>query len=269
MSLPSISSFSRDPLDRATHALLPPALLLAAAWMAVASGLDERMADAFYNASLHGFPARLSGALEIVGHRLAKSAVLAGWLLLLAASLAAPRVARLAPYRALLWATVAAMAAGPLVVTVLKTQTAHHCPWDLKRYGGPADAARGWFVRAVDAGRCFPSGHAAAGASLLALHFAARAAGRPRLARWTLALALLASTAFGLVRMAQGAHFLSHNLWSVAIDWLAAALVFGLFEPIASRGGAWSRGDRRHRGAAAGRGCNGPVGPVVAADAER
>lgn len=38
--------------------------------------------------------------------------------------------------------------------------------------------------------------------------------------------ALVAGSLFSVVRMAQGAHFLSHNLWSAAIDWWVAALVF-------------------------------------------
>lgn len=208
------------------HDFLPPILLASAAWIALAAGLDERLADAAFDATLRDFPARQSLAIELLGHRLAKSAVLACWLLLVAAAIVAPRMQPLARRRVLLWTTVVAMAAGPAIVVSLKGMTAHHCPWDLKRYGGLADVTHAWFVRAAEAGRCFPSGHAAGGFSLLALYFAARAARKPRLARVALAVALAAGLGFAAVRMAQGAHFLSHNLWAAAIDWTAAALVF-------------------------------------------
>ena len=104
--------------------------------------------------------------------------------------------------------------------------SAFHCPWDLKSFGGFADYGSGWFVSPVQAGRCFPSGHAAGGFSLVALMFAGIAADHTRLRTIGLVAALCAGTAFSVVRIAQGAHFLSHNLWSAAIDWCAAALVF-------------------------------------------
>ena len=97
---------------------------------------------------------------------------------------------------------------------------------DLKRFGGYADFASSWFVSAADVGCCFPSGHAAAGFSLIALAFAGLAMGNRKLRSAGLTAALFAGSAFSVVRIAQGAHFLSHNLWSAAIDWCAAALVF-------------------------------------------
>ena len=225
----------------AAHDFVPPLLLVLAAWLAAALGLDARIADAFYDTTLQGFPARSVVALDLIGHRLAKSAVVAVWLMLFAAALAARWVPALARHRPLLWTAVVAMAAGPLIVVALKGMTTHPCPWDLKRYGGLSEAARDWFVSRAQAGRCFPSGHAAGGGSLVALYFGARAADRPRLARQALWVALAAATVFGAVRMAQGAHFLSHNLWAFAVDWFAAALVFRLAAGL--RAGAQDRSD--------------------------
>jgi hypothetical protein len=39
------------------------------------------------------------------------------------------------------------------------------------------------------------------------------------------AIALTTGIVFSLVRVVQGAHFLSHALWAASIDWLCAALV--------------------------------------------
>ena len=211
------------------HALLIPAALVLAALALHLSGLDERIAESLFDPALNQFPAHNWPSLELIGHRLAKSAVVVLWILLLAGAVAAFWVQRLARYRMVLWATVLAMAAGPAVVSVLKNVNAIHCPWDLKRFGGTADAATAWFVASSDAGRCFPGGHAAGGFCLAALFFAGTVSGHERLARVSLALALGAGLAFSAVRVIQGAHFVSHNLWSAAIDWAAAALVFAVF----------------------------------------
>ena len=64
------------------------------------------------------------------------------------------------------------------------------------------------------------------GFALIALYFLGRALGRPRIARIGLTGAIVVGFALSAVRVAQGAHFISHNLWAAAIDWFAAALVF-------------------------------------------
>lgn len=215
--------------DRAflvAHALLIPGALALAAITAQASGLDERIAAAFFDPATGAFAARGWPALELLGHRVAKSAIWAVWLALVGAALVAPVAPRLTCEPRVLWLTVVAMALGPVIVVGLKDLNAYHCPWDLKRFGGFADVATAWFVPPVDAGHCFPSGHAAGGFSLVALGFAGRASGNRRLQTAGLVAALAAGTAFSAVRVVQGAHFLSHNLWSAAIDWWAAALVF-------------------------------------------
>ena len=208
------------------HALLIPVGLALAAAAARSTGIDEHVSALFFDAAAHTFPARSSTALELAGHRLAKSAIVALWMMLFAAALAASMIGRLQRYQALLWTLLIAMALGPAIVAILKDINSFHCPWDLKRFGGSADFSSSWFVPSAQAGRCFPSGHAAGGFSLIALMFAGIAEGRTRLRTFGLIAALCAGAAFSMVRIAQGAHFLSHNLSSAAIDWCAAALAF-------------------------------------------
>lgn len=195
------------------------------------SGLDHWLARAAYDPVLRAFPARASGALELIGHRLAKSAVWIAWFVMLATSIASHRVATLAPWRRLLWATTVAMASGPAIVSLLKMVTVPRCPWDLTEFGGHAAAASGWLVRSTEAGRCFPGGHASGGFSLLALYFAGVALGDTRLRRAGLIAGLTAGIVFSAVRMAQGAHFLSHNLWSAFVVWTMALVIFELALP--------------------------------------
>ena len=211
--------------------LLVAVLLATIAWGADSSGLDQLLANAAYDPVLQAFPARGSNLLQLVGHRLAKSAVWIVWCLLLATSIASLRVAALARWRHVLWATTAAMAAGPAVVTLLKLVTAQRCPWDLVEFGGHAAFRSGWLVSRAEAGRCFPGGHAAGGFSLVSIYFAGVALAAARLRAAGLLAGVGAGVAFSAVRMVQGAHFLSHNLWSAFVVWTVAALIFALLLP--------------------------------------
>jgi membrane-associated PAP2 superfamily phosphatase len=198
------------------------------AWLSAVSGVDHALAAAAFDPATRSFPARDWVWLELVGHRLAKYAVWVVWGMLLAAAIASYRVPSLAPRRRALWAAAAAMAAGPAIVGALKAVTGPRCPWDLREFGGAAGEALVLFTGTADAGRCFPSGHASGGFSLLALYFAGLALGDARIRRIGLWSGLVAGGAFSLVQMVRGAHFLSHNLWSAVVDWLAAALVFAI-----------------------------------------
>jgi membrane-associated PAP2 superfamily phosphatase len=202
--------------------------LALAGWMAGASGLDAAIAQALFDPAMADFPAHRSAVLETVGHHLAKSAVWIVWFVLVGAAIASHRVERLAPARRALWAAVIAMALGPATVATLKLFTGPRCPWDLVEFGGHGRQVAEWFVGRAEAGHCFPAGHAAGGFSLIALHFAGLATGDARLRRTGLWAGIACGIAFGAVRMVQGAHFLSHNLWAAAVVWAVAAAVFAI-----------------------------------------
>ena len=205
--------------------LLPLAFAAAAAALR-ASGLDAELTRAAFDARSGHFLVGTDGWPELVGHRIGRSLVLAGWLLLLAGAIAARWVPALASHRRLLWTTVLAMALGPTVVTLLKDINTHACPWNLQDFGGSGADGAEWFVDRASAGRCFPGGHAAGGFCLAALAFAGEVAGHGGLRRWGLAAGLAVGAAFSGLRVAQGAHFMSHNLWSAAVVLGAAAIVF-------------------------------------------
>ena len=212
------------------HLLLVPGALALAAWLAQHSGLDRALTAVFYDAASARFPAHASRTLELLGHRLAKDFVTVVWLGLLALALGShvglPRRPAWLADRSILWSAVVGMALGPAIVVGLKGLNSYHCPWDLAEFGGAAAFSSRWFVAATEVGHCFPGGHAAGGFSLVALYFMAHAMEKPRLARALLLLAVATGIAFSAIRMAQGAHFLSHNLWAAAICWFSAALVF-------------------------------------------
>lgn len=107
-----------------------------------------------------------------------------------------------------------------LAVSVLKHTISMECPWDLSRYGGAAN-----FVGLLDkrpasmaASACFPAGHASAGYAWISLYFFF-AAIKPEW-RWKgLAFGLAMGGIFGVGQQLRGAHFLSHDLWTVMICW--------------------------------------------------
>lgn len=229
-SSPSLSSAAGPrppgPAFWAGHAVIVPlACVLLAHWLR-ASGWDDRLSAWWFDPVTQRFTARGWPLLELLGHRVAKSVLLVLWGLGLVAALAAPWVPALSRHRRLLWTTVLAMGLGPALVALLKDINTHPCPWDMKAFGGTADYSARWFVSRAEAGRCFPSGHAAGGFSLVALVFAGRALALPRLERWALLATVLVGLAFALVRTVQGAHFVSHSLWAAAVDWWVALAVF-------------------------------------------
>jgi membrane-associated PAP2 superfamily phosphatase len=209
------------------HVALIPAALGLLGWLASTSGIDRTISNFFYDPAVAHFPAHDNFWLDLFGHRIAKAAI---WIVAICVLVAAVGAKRVWPAgagtRRALWIALFAMALGPTLVFLLKQTTGHHCPWDLTAYGGFANATFDWFVAPIDAGHCFPSGHASAGYSLVALAFLGKALDRPRFACGALIATVVVGTAFSAVRVVQGAHFVSHNVWAAAIDWCAAALVF-------------------------------------------
>lgn len=225
-----ISDGARGPgcaqVDVRTHVVLVPAILALAAILAHRSGFDHAVTNWFFDEATRAFPARRSAILELVGHRWANGAIVCLFLSLVTCATLANWLQPLRRYRRLLFTTAVAMSVGPMMVVALKSITAARCPWALAQYGGQALAPDFWFATPMNAGECFPGGHAAGGFALVALFFAGKVSGNRVLERSGLLAAVAAGTAFSVVRMSQGAHFLSHNLWSAALDWCLAATVF-------------------------------------------
>lgn len=120
----------------------------------------------------------------------------------------------------------------PVLMSILKSLTGIDCPWSIDQFGGTKPYETLWQALSTPGGtgRCFPAGHSAGGFVLFAWASAFGVFGRP----WRDRLALIGVVLgglMGLTRMAQGAHFLSHILWSA---WFAVlftmllAAIFGL-----------------------------------------
>ncbi len=123
----------------------------------------------------------------------------------------------------------------PLMVTLIKNANTMVCPWNLQIYGGKllAEPAFAW-VGSASAGKCFPGGHASIGFSLLAFYFAFKD-GFPRVARSGLCLGVVFGLWLGWVQVMRGAHFVSHNLWTVWVVWVGLLLMYRIYPPVAPR----------------------------------
>ncbi len=183
--------------------------------------LDFALSDLFYQPGV-GFSGGHSAFLEDFLHDRAKQGVIVIGVLAIAGLLSSWLYRPWAALRRPFGYLVLAMALSTAIVNPVKTLTGVHCPWSLTQYGGEETYSPLLGERApvVDkAGRCWPGGHASSGFTLFALYFVLRDR-KPRLARAALLFALSLGTLFSVGRVMQGAHFLSHNVWTALFDWM-------------------------------------------------
>jgi len=209
------------------HIVAGTLLLALLAVAAQRSGLDMAIARALYDPGGAQFPLRHAPWLEWLGHRLLVALPVATALAALAGALASYRHEAWRPARGALWALVLACLAGQVIIMQLKHHTAMPRPYNLDLFGGDTPWPSGWWASSRSgAGNALPSAHAGAGYALLTLYFAGRALGDGRWRWWGLAAGVAAGLTCSLVRILQGAHFLSQTLWSATVMWLVASLVF-------------------------------------------
>lgn len=234
------------------QALMLLAIGAAMLWLFQATDLDRQIAHLFFDAQQGLFPLRRTWLFEDFLHRSVKQAsylVVAGALYL--CHLGYRGAIRWLPPRNALLAALG-MLLIPAGVALLKQLISRHCPWDIVDFGGYAPYLHLLDAPPADikAGVCFPAGHASAGFLWVVWGVALRPAGRG-IARLALVAGVLLGALLGAGRMAQGAHFLSHTLWSLWFAWalslaLAAALRAELGFGVTSAGATPSRrSDRR------------------------
>lgn len=192
--------------------------------------LDLHLEALFYSPQLGDFPLRRHWFFEQVMHHGLKQACYA--LLIFATGVCLIGVWGKFEWlpRRDAWLALIGMLAIPASIALLKQLTHRHCPWDVIDFGGYAPYV-GLLTTPPDGiarGMCFPAGHAGGGLAWIIWAIVLRES-LPRLARLILIGSLALGTAMGLARMAQGAHFLSHTLWSVWWAWALSLLLAGAF----------------------------------------
>ncbi len=194
------------------------------------TSLDLQVERLFYDPALADFPLRHHWFFAVVMHHGMKQLSIA--LLFPAAALCLLAMRGkfdwLPPRNALL--ALAGMLLIPLTTALLKQLTNRHCPWDVIDFGGyaPYIGLLATTAQDIAPGMCFPAGHAASGLAWIVWALAL-AHGMKSISRVILAFSLAFGLAMGLARMAQGAHFLSHVLWSAWWAWALSLMLARLF----------------------------------------
>lgn len=127
---------------------------------------------------------------------------------------------------------LSAAIAGPLIVGAGKQITHIYTPWDLTLFSGTMPYIRLFdpVPNGLPIGEAFPSGHASGGFAFFSLYFAFRHLGSP-LRIYGLLFGLFLGLIFGIGQQIRGAHFPSHDLYSMVICWYAAMIFYYFFFP--------------------------------------
>lgn len=210
--------------------LAAPMLLVAVLLITEHTGIDLAVSGWFFDAGAHEFPLRHAFLLETLMHQWAKYTVITATAVTSAILAFTYLVPALIRQRRRLLFLLLAMTLAPLTVTALKQVTDRPCPWDLSEFGGGEPYTHLFDARAPSHARglCFPAGHASTGFALLAFFFVVHHRCRRRLARVMLLAGIAAGLLLGAGRIAQGAHFVSHVLWSGAVCWLVMVGLYAL-----------------------------------------
>ena len=206
--------------------------------MAVAAGLlaldrtaiDLAITARLYALGTHSFPLRTTFLFDTVLHHWTKYIVMSIACLAWGGYLLTYAVPGMRSYRRQLLFLGLALALAPAAVAALKLVSDRHCPWDVVQFGGfaPYLALLDPAPPGLTPGHCFPAGHATTGFSLMAFHFVGWSAAQRGLSWAGLTVGLVAGLGLGLGRVAQGAHFLSHVLWSGLVCWIVLVALYAL-----------------------------------------
>ncbi len=107
---------------------------------------------------------------------------------------------------------------GTACVSTLKHYLNADCPWDLLQYGGnkPFMSFFNYDSISFSSSHCFPSGHASSAFTWISLYFYTSIY-YPKVRLKILATLLIIGFGFGLSQQFRGAHFISHDLYSLLV----------------------------------------------------
>jgi len=133
-------------------------------------------------------------------------------------------------HRKLIGYILPATAVGPILVSISKSLTHIYTPWDLQLFHGAQP-----YIRILDhvpaglpVGHAFPSGHASGGYGFFSLYFLLLYLQSPRRGYGFLCASGL-GLVFGIGQQIRGAHFPSHDLFSMVLCWYGALAMYSLF----------------------------------------
>jgi len=199
-------------------------------------GGDFAISRWFFDAAAGRFPLSSEWWLKQVLHDGAKHTAFAFTCAVFAAALAGHVWQPLAKHRWMLWRLLVAMVLAAGAISVIKHHSYPACPYELQAFGGSLPHVD--IFEAIPpgylAGHCWPGGHGSTAFSLFCLYFAARDAGRRRLALGLLAFVMLFGLVLSATQVMRGMHFVSHQVWTALICWYVTWLLYRLWNRLSS-----------------------------------
>lgn len=210
------------------HLQIPLALFALLALGIELGGVDMWLADKFYAWEGGTWALKNAWLTSTIIHNAGKPLSLLIALVILLAFISTYFTQRFRQYRRELLYLLLAAGGGSVLISILKDITHVSCAWDFTRYGGDTEYASVFTQLLLRNGNnCFPAGHASGGYAWLAFYFL----GVHFHSRWRwagLGFACSVGLLFGISQQLRGAHFISHDLWTLGICWFFSLLIFKL-----------------------------------------
>jgi membrane-associated PAP2 superfamily phosphatase len=198
--------------------------------------LDWRVAHAMYAWEGYRWLLRRWFVTDTLIHQFGRSLSIAAWLGVLCAWAVSSRRSALAAWRTPLAYLTLSILVSTLLVSWVKAWSNMDCPWDIIGLGGTRPHLGLFEARpnTLPQSKCFPAGHASGGYAWMSLYFFFSMV-RPQWRRYGLSIGILAGVVFGVGQQLRGAHFMSHDLWTAAICWVSASMLYVFFVARAER----------------------------------
>jgi len=212
------------------YGLAPSLLLATVAILAEYSGLDLWLSTIIYDFSGSQWRYKTHWITEGLIHQGGRSLVAIIFIFTATFFIASFFVKTLRPWRRASSYVISSALLSALLVSALKSISNIDCPWGLDLYGGDRPYLLLFETRpdSLAKAKCFPAGHASGAYAWLGAFFLAKwHVGRHQYT--TLSLVVITGVIFGIAQQIRGAHFLSHDLWTIAICCAVTSSLFSVF----------------------------------------
>lgn len=209
-----------------SHVFYPLAALISLSILITIFNVDQITADYFYALQSHSWAWKNSWLAEHFFHRGGRNLSIAlGITCIVLLFIIDYRKTHTQNRKPLIY-LVTTITGSSLIISILKALLSVSCPWEFSRYGGTLHYHKVIEQLFLHNGSgCFPAGQASAGYAWVALYFVG--CHYQSQLRWLgLALALVAGLILGVAQQIRGAHFLSHDLWTLGVCWFFALFIY-------------------------------------------